>query len=470
VVAGNERVGMQGADTVINVDLSRFDATSFDQAQELISAGYAAAQANAAALLPYRLNDDDWKAFQARRQARRILTVPTPQFVVVTGTSTAVAKELQLKLRRWDGKRIDPKRLEQQLTELTGLGRFSAVGYNLVEENGKTGLNIHAAEKEYAPPTVNPTLVIDGSEYENVHFAVGARFTFLDIGKTDAELRTDVLAGSIYHAGLEYYRPLVTGSGWFLAPRALADNSPLDIYLRDKHLAAYRVRQANTGLDFGYTFDRFHELRIGYEFGWLQYDPDNGNAGVLRPVSGKQSRTRLRYELNRLDDAIVPRSGFALKTNFSFYDSRPSAGDQFPALDAHVQYFLPVRPLDSIFFTADGGSTFKFSETGVPLYTLGGPFRLSAYGDNEIFTNQYFLFQTGYLHQVTRLPPLLGNHVYLAGSYEIGKAYGIARSQRLPMDGTLGLVIQTLFGPAYIGGSYGDSGHHKFFFPLGRIF
>jgi hypothetical protein len=38
------------------------------------------------------------------------------------------------------------------------------------------------------------------------------------------------------------------------------------------------------------------------------------------------------------------------------------------------------------------------------------------------------------------------------------------------MDGTFGLVIQTLFGPAYIGGSYGDSGHHKFFFQLGRIF
>jgi NTE family protein len=470
VVATNERVGMQDADTVISVDLSRFDATSFNQAQELISAGYAAAQANGAALLPYRLNDEDWKAFQEQRQARRILTVPTPQFVVVSGTSPAVAKELQLRLGRWDGKRINPKRLERQLTELTGLGRFSAVGYNLVEVNGKTGLNIHAAEKEYAPPTVNPTLLIDGSEYENVHFAVGARFTFLDIGKTDAELRTDVLAGSIYHAGIEYYLPVVTGSGWFLAPRALADNSPLDIYRRDNHLATYRLRQANTGLDFGYTFDRFNELRVGYEFGWLQYDPDSGDTSVLTPVSGKQSRTRLRYELNRLDDAIVPRAGFALKTNFSFYDSRPGAGDQFPALDAHLQYFQPVRPLDSVFFTAEGGSTFKFSETGVPLYTLGGTFRLSAYGDNEIFTNQYFLFQTGYLHQMTQLPPLLGNHVYLVGSYEIGKAYGIARSQRLPMDGTLGLVIQTLFGPAYIGGSYGDSGHHKFFFQLGRIF
>lgn len=470
VVATNERRGMQKADTVIRVDLERFDSTSFDQADQLIAAGYAAAEASAAALLPFRLSDDEWKAFQERRQRRRIREVPTPQFVTVDGTSRRVAKQVELKLRRWDGKRIDPKKLEEQLTELTGLGRFSAVGYSLVEQDGKTGLRIHAAEKEYAPPTVNPTLIIDGSDYQNVRFAVGARFTFLDIGKTNAELRTDVLAGSQYHAGIEYYLPLAGDSGWFLAPRALADNSPLDIYLRDKHLAEYRLRQANTGMDLGYNFDRFGELRMGYEFGWLQYDPDLGDKTVVANVSGKQSLTRIRYSFNHLDDAIVPRAGFALNTNFGFYDSRPGAADQFPALDARTQFFQPVRENDSIFVTASGGTTFDFSHTGVPLYALGGPFRLSAYGNNEIFTNQYFLFQTGYLHQVTQLPPILGNHVYLAGSYEIGKAYGIERSQRLPMDGTLGLVIQTLFGPAYIGGSYGDSGHHKFFFQLGRIF
>lgn len=470
VVATTERRGMEKADTVLRVDLAKFGPTSFDAVNELIAAGYASAEANAAALLPYRLSDSEWSEFQARRQSRRIPTVPAPQFVQVDGTSPAVSARLEHKLKSWDGKNIDPRRLEQQLTELTGLGRFSAVGYNLVEKDGKVGLRIHAAEKEYAPPTVNPTLVIDGSDYQNVRFAVGARFTFLDIGKTNAELRTDVLAGSEYRAAVEYYLPLSGDSGWFVAPRAVADNSPLDLYLRDKRLAEYRRREANTGLDLGYNFNRFNELRLGYEFGWLQYDPDLGDKSLLRAVSGKQSLSRVRYNLNRLDDAIVPRSGVAVSANFNFYDSRPGAADQFPEVDTHVQFFQPVWPKDSIFISGSGGTTFGYSGTGVPLFTLGGPFRLSAYGNNEIFTNQYFLLQTGYLHQVTQLPPILGNHVYLAGSYEIGKAYGIAHSQRLPMDGTFGLVIQTLFGPAYIGGSYGDSGHHKFFFQLGRIF
>lgn len=470
VVATTERRGMEKADTVLRVDLARFSSTSFDEVDALIAAGYASAEENSAALLPYRLSDTEWTEFQARRQQRRIQNVPIPQFVRVDGTSPTVSAQLEYKLRSWDGKRIDPKRLEKQLTELTGLGRFSAVGYDMVEENGKIGLRIHAAEKGYAPPTVNPTLIINGSDYQNVLFAVGARFTFLDVGKTNAELRTDVLVGSDYRAAVEYYLPLATDSGWFLAPRALARNSPLNIYLRDKLLAEYRQRAANTGLDFGYNFDRFNELRFGYQFGWLQYEPNLGDKTLLKAVSGKQSLSHVSYSLNYLDDAIVPRSGVSIYANASFYDSRPGAADQFPAMETRIQFFQPVRPNDSVFITASGGSTFGYSRTGVPLFMLGGPFRLSAYGDNEIFTNQYFLFQTGYLHEVTQLPPILGNHVYLAGSYEIAKAYGIARSQRLPMDGTLGLVIQTLFGPAYIGASYGDSGHHKFFFQLGRIF
>lgn len=469
VVATNERRGMKLADTLVRVDLAKFESTAFDKSDELIAAGYAAANANAEELLKYQLSPDDWNAFQAARQARRITDVPAPQFVTVTGTSKPVAQELQHKLNSWDGKRIDTKRLEHQLTELTGLGRFSAVGYSLTTKNGQTGLQIEAAEKEYAPPTVNPSLIIDGSDYENVMFAAGARFTFLDVGKTNAELRTDVLVGSEYHAGVEYYLPLGAYSGWFLAPRAVGDNTPLNIYVRDKRVAEYRWRQANAGLDLGYSFNRFSEMRLGYQFGWTQYEPDIG-AQPLPSVSGRDSFTQLRFALNHLDDAIVPRRGAALRSNFKFYDSHPSAADQFPSLAVEMQYFQPVRPKDSVFATASGGTTFGFAHTGIPVYSLGGPFRLSAYGRNEIFTNQYWLLQTGYMHQITQLPPILGNHVYLFGELELAKAYSVANSQRWPMDGSLGIIVQTLLGPAFIGGSYGDSGHHKFFFQLGRIF
>jgi NTE family protein len=76
----------------------------------------------------------------------------------------------------------------------------------------------------------------------------------------------------------------------------------------------------------------------------------------------------------------------------------------------------------------------------------------------------------GWMHQLFEGPPIIGSKIYLMADYEVAKPYGVPDVTRVPMDGSIGVVFKTLFGPAYIGTSVGDSGHHKFFFQLGRIF
>jgi hypothetical protein len=69
------------------------------------------------------------------------------------------------------------------------------------------------------------------------------------------------------------------------------------------------------------------------------------------------------------------------------------------------------------------------------------------------------------------MPVLVGGKVYFTSAYEIGKAYGAAvGSSRLPTDGAIGFVMETLAGPLFIGGSWGDTGHHKIYFSLGKFF
>jgi NTE family protein len=101
---------------------------------------------------------------------------------------------------------------------------------------------------------------------------------------------------------------------------------------------------------------------------------------------------------------------------------------------------------------------------------LGGPLRLSAYGTNELFGNQYYTFRIGYLHEIASLPPFLGKKVYAVGTYEFGKMYGFADQSKFPNDVAAGVIAQTAFGPFFIGGSVGDSGHQKWFFQLGSVF
>ena len=123
-----------------------------------------------------------------------------------------------------------------------------------------------------------------------------------------------------------------------------------------------------------------------------------------------------------------------------------------------------------MFLIARGGSTFGSQGTGTPQFFLGGPGRLSAYGLNELYGNQYFLGRTGYLRKIFSLPPFVGRQVYLYGAAEVGKMYNDSQAPRLSGDGVVGLIAETHFGPVQIGGSVGDSGHRKWFFQLGRVF
>jgi len=52
----------------------------------------------------------------------------------------------------------------------------------------------------------------------------------------------------------------------------------------------------------------------------------------------------------------------------------------------------------------------------------------------------------------------------------LAKTYETPGISKIPNGGSMGLVVETLFGPVFIGGSVGDSGHRSVYFSLGRFF
>ncbi len=95
---------------------------------------------------------------------------------------------------------------------------------------------------------------------------------------------------------------------------------------------------------------------------------------------------------------------------------------------------------------------------------------MAAFGRNELLTNQYLLLQGGYLQQIVKFPPLLGKGLFAYGEVEGGRVTNEMNESPWPADAVLGMIVQTAFGPIIVGGSYGTTGHHKFFFQVGRVF
>ncbi|HTT20141.1 MAG TPA: patatin-like phospholipase family protein [Candidatus Sulfotelmatobacter sp.] len=472
VIAANELRSMEDADLLVSVPLQNFSSSDYVNGDAIIEAGYKAIDAKGKMLSGFSVDDTTWTNYLAERASRR-RTTPTPQFINVAGTNAFVAQSIQKELAPVIGKPIDTADLADRILNLDGMGRFSNINYQMSEINGLPGLQIHVEEKAYVPPAVRPLILIDGSEPKSTLFNLGARVTFFDLGGFRSELRNDIILFSHYGIRSEYYHPFSSTSNWFFASRGIAENDPLYLYENSNQIGTYRQFDGGGGMDIGYQIRKFAELRAGYEGGWQQFTKESGSP-VLPTVSGAYADFRLQYKLDRLDDPAIPRRGQFLLADWRWYHTSPISSNQYPAGEIASQNFFKISDPSSIFLNGYGGTTFDYA-TALPQFSLGGSNRLAAYEPSELRMDKYFLFQLGGLRELKKLPPLLGGGLYGLLMYEAGQAFGspvtgLGRFPNYPMDGVAGIAVKTLFGPVEFAYAYGDTGHHRFSFRIGRLF
>jgi NTE family protein len=469
VISANEVRGLAQADAIVTVPLGHFVMRDFTKNIPIMQAGYNAAKGKSKLLASFALDDAAWNEYVGERDSRRQTTTAVPQFIEVQGTGAQAREDIRLYLKNFIGKPLSADKLDRALTQLTGGGRYDTLNYRILDRDGKQGLLIVVKQKDFAPPTLQAAFEVDGSEAGDIEFTLATRLTLMDVAGFRSEWRTDFLFGNTYGASSELYRPFRAESKWFFAPHANASDATFQIYAKNDPLAYYRFYRTNIGVDLGYGFSRFSEVRVGYEVGHLSTKLRVGTPQIPA-VDGRVGAARMRYLMDHTDDPVIPRRGFRLESNFHWYDANPGATSAFPVLDTRVEFFQPVSRAGSFFFSSEGGSTFGSRNTGVPQFFLGGDSRLGAYGLNELFGDQYYLFRGGYLHEIVSLPPLVGKKVYAIGSYEAGKMYGSLNESKFPNDFAAGVLAETTLGPFFVGGSVGDSSHHKWFFQLGHVF
>lgn len=470
MIAANELRSMQQADIMVAVPLQDFSALDYSKSKALIQKGYEAAQSKAAILEKLSVDDATWQQYLTQRSSR-IRSLPIPEYVEVNGVPPNDAQQIKKQLEPNIGKPINPDLLARQLTTISGDQRVSNLNYGLTTNlSNVPGLAINGSADSFGRNIIRPLIVVDGWDYKNVTLSVGARLTMLDLGRFGAELRNDILLGSEYRLGSEYFRPLTQARSWFVAPAFMADNAPLNIYSSQGLIAEYRNRIVGGRGDFGYMSPRSFEFRLGYEAGEQRLYPNIGDPNLYPHVSGREGDTHIRFTLDRLDSPITPMSGFHLESRTEWWDAKPAAGTMFPLAELSMIGFKPLTGRSSAYLAASGGSTLWENPGGLPPFSLGGSFRLPAYSANELLTNQYFLFQGGYIRKLGALSPLAGGKILLFAGADISKAYYVKDASHLPSDGAAGLIINTLLGPVVLGVAIGDAGHYKFYFDIGRAY
>jgi NTE family protein len=453
------------ADLVILPDLGDLTGADYRSSSELVQAGYDAVAHHADALLELSVGEEEWQDHLAERRARMRPRPKEIAFTRVTGIPDRGARRLTRALDRRLGGALDEDVLARQLSRLIGTGRYAAAAYGLVEDGDRRGLQVSVLEKGHAPPFVNFAADIT-NEGEDISFNFAARATFVDVTTYGSELRIDGSVGRTLGIGAGLFQPL--GSrGLFASLQGGHTRVNENLYEDDQLVGVFREERSPVGVDLGWLFDA-GELRLGYETAHLRVEPRVGLPEATA-TSGQERLLRTRMVADTRDASYFPRGGVRADATFGWFFEAVDAKKQFGRLNAAlgVPFRGPGWDRGQVRIEVDtlvGPEAPRFYAP-----SLGGPFRLSAFGIAEFRGRHAVLGHALYLRSLARLPDTVGDRLYLLGMLEVGSAFEEWNDAQAEVSGTAGVALDSFLGPGVIGVSFGTGGAFRFFFTLGRL-
>ncbi len=309
-------------DVLIRPELGTFASTDFGNILETIEPGERAARAQAQKLEDFSLEQADYDDYHARRTAPMV-TATTLAFVRVLHEGKLSPAVLKSRLSVQAGDPIDTSVLADNADRLYGLQLYEQVGYQLVEENGATGVEYSATTKSWGPNFLQFGVSLEDDFEGSTGFNLSARMTRAGLNRLGAEWRTDLTLGTDPELFSEFYQPLSFDSRWFVAPRLTMAQSNLNLFAFDETIAQLRVSEAEAGFDFGRELGTSGEFRLGVYRGLGEARVKVGEP-TLPNIDFDTGGAFAALRFDTLDNAQFPRSG--VRADLLWTLSRPSFG------------------------------------------------------------------------------------------------------------------------------------------------
>jgi NTE family protein len=367
--------------------------------------------------------------------------------------------------------------VEDSILTISGTDRYEIITYGLRPAADGAELVVRITPKSYGPPFLLPA--IDAQNIDSNSFALSLRMRLVlyDTPLRNTELRLDGGIGTDQTVALELFRS-IGRRGFFVAPRAYFSRSTLNGYRDGEFLAEYRVKRTGVGIDVGYTTGMRTELRFGYDEANVRARLRVG-VPLLPEASGADRVASVRWIFDGQNSPLVPSRGARVRTAFRYYFDTPDIVDandnviarasDVPQGEVFGSWFRRVGTRGRLFVAGGAGTSFG-DDPGFNKFQLGGPFRLGAFNNDELRGDNYLLGDVGLLREWFRLPDVLGANVYYGGWLEQGSAFDEWRDADYKASLSAGVIVETLFGPAFVGYSQSlTDGDGRFYLALGPL-
>lgn len=468
MISANERKSLGAADLVVMPSLEGLENTDYPKWRDFAERGEQATEKKRVLLEKFAVDQAAYAQYAEQRRSKRRPATVKPQIIEVNSDVAPRRRDALIAALASDHEKpVDIRHVEEELTKLTGMGRYESATYGFIRRGEAEGLRIQAREKEQGPPFLRVGLLLDASRQEGFRFGIGGRLYFLDFGGPASEWRTDLSIGVLNRASTEYYYR-IKGGKWFVAPRLGYHEDSRPLYRQEDVVSDFITKEIDGSVDMGYAFGRFREFRAGYTLGNHRIAVTKGQES-FEPLKGRYSDLHFRWAMEGQDTPLVPRKGQRLAVGGSWVLDHPGVKRQYAIGSAQYSYARPFNDRYSLLMNFAGGAG-PNEEALNTFFTLGGVYRLDALARSQLIGSRYYYGGARVLRAIGSDSLSLFGKFYLTAGYEAGKAWAQTVSAKPRHSASLGLMGESIIGVVFVGAGIGDQGDRRLFLRIGRVF
>lgn len=459
---------LSDTDILIRPELGTYASANFADIIQTIEPGQQAAIAQTSSLQKLSMTSDEWQPYIAQRKLSRNLN-ETLAFVRVKHDGKLAPRVLESRLSVEAGDAINAKLLAQNADRLYGLQLYQHVGYRLVDEDGKTGVEYSAVTKTWGPNFLQFGVSLEDDFEGSTAFNLAARMTRSGLNRLGAEWRTDLQLGTDPTLLTEFYQPLSFDSRLFVAPRLELRQSNLNAFSLDDTVARYRVTEGDLRLDIGRELGTIGEFRVGIYRGGGQARVKVGDPSIPN-IEFDTGGAFAQLRFDTVDNSRFPRKGVLADIRWNL--SRPGLGadNKFDTFEGEYSQTWS-RGKNSLQFGLVYATTINSDTTVQDYFPLGGFLRLSGLERGEISGPHAALTRLVYYRRVgDTTGDLFETPIYVGFSAEAGNVWQTRDEisfDTLQINGSLFAGVDSFFGPVYLAAGFAENNETNFYLFIG---
>jgi NTE family protein len=447
-----------------------FGSINFSRMHEAIQTGYDAVMQRRAELERFALSEEQYAAYIAGLTDPRIRELPVIDFIRLQNNSAIADSVIETRLADIRlGEQLDVDQVEKAVNKVYGLEYYQNVRYALVNEAGRTGLDVQLDKRSWGPNYLQLGVEYSSGGNEDALFGLAASYLSTAINETGGEWRATVVIGDQPSFLTDLYQPFGRKGLYFYAPSLTFQSTIINVWDGDHRVTEAENREADLEFAIGRELPSWAEYRFGVRRATGKTELRVGDPSTLPNPDFERAEIFGRFEVDTLDNISFPRSGTISQTELR--GSRSNFGsdadfDQVQSRTLHANTWGRHTLLTTFRYDATISGEAPLNR----LMTVGGFLDLSGLNRNQLSGQNATRLGAAYYRRIGDLALF---PAFAGVSVEVGNVWQ-SRSEisahSAIVGGSLWAGVQTPVGPVYVGYGRADNGSSAFYVFLGRIF